>query len=137
MKYQSILLAPVSLLLCALFTACGGGGQVEVTSEQNVFAQIEGLGDAAGNEQLFKEAFVDGAVPNDRAIYAKHWYQVAGDAEFSGDLATVPVKIVGGVASSQEGDNSAASTGAVTEKQATWTLQKVGDSWKIKEAPLS
>ncbi len=124
----------MSFALCSLL-GCGSGEGAQATVEQNVNAQIEGLGDAAGSEEMFSEAFVAGEAPKNRDDYASRGYEVVGDANISGDTATVPVKIFGGVFASQAGDRAKESPTS-PEVETTWTLQKVDGAWKIKDAPL-
>lgn len=127
----------VSLAFCGLLIGCGTPEAIEATVTQDAYAQIEGLGDAAGSEELFAAAFVPGAVPEDRQAYGQRGYQVTGEASIDGDTATVPVSVFGGVASSAEGDSSTSSgaSSSGTSEQ-VWVLQRVNDEWKIKDAPL-
>lgn len=124
-------------LVACILVGCGGGGVAEPTVEENVYAHVVGLGDASGSEEMFQAAFVSGAVPENRNDYGKYAFVVDGTAEISGDEATVPVKIIGGVISSQGGDSaSKAKAGDKSETQMTWKLQREGKEWKLKEAPL-
>lgn len=124
-------------LVPCLLAGCGGGGVPKPTVEENVYAHVVGLGDASGSEDMFQAAFVSGAAPKNRKDYSKYAFVVDGTAEISGDEATVPVKIIGGVMSSQEGDSAAKEkAGDKSETQMTWKLQREGEEWKIKEAPL-
>lgn len=128
-----------SLVLMAIGTCgllgCGSGGAAQATVEQNAYAQITGLGDAAGSQEMFADAFVDGAAPKNRKDYASRGFEVTGDATISGDTASVPVKIFGGVFSSDSGDHGKESA-TIAEVETTWTLQKSDTGWKIKDAPL-
>ena len=124
-------------LVPCLLAGCGGGGVSETTVEQDVYAQVVGLGDSSGNEEKFQAAFVAGAAPKNRKDYGQYVFLVDGDAEINGNEATVPVKIMGGFVSSQEGDSAAKTKpGEKTETKMTWKLQREGEEWKIKEAPL-
>ncbi|MCA9016926.1 MAG: hypothetical protein KDA77_16460 [Planctomycetaceae bacterium] len=124
-------------LVSCLLAGCGGGGVAQPTVEENVYAHVVGLGDASGSEEMFQAAFVSGAAPENRKEYGKYAFVVDGVAEINGDEAIVPVKIIGGVLSSQGGDSSSkANPGDKTETQMTWKLQREGEEWKLKEAPL-
>ena len=126
----------ILVLLGLSCVGCGAPEAAEATLEQNVYAQIEGLGDAAGDQQRFADAFVDGSVPDNREDYAKRGYQIDGEAEIDGETATVPVKIFGGVYSSSESDRRSRKSSAPAETTQTWTLRRTGDEWKIHDAPL-
>ena len=124
-------------LVPCLLAGCGESAAPPMTTEENVYAHVVGLGDASGSEEMFQAAFVSGAVPQNRKDYGKYAFLVDGTAEINGDEATVPVKIIGGVISSQAGDRAAKEkAGDKTESQMTWKLQREGKEWKIKEAPL-
>ncbi|WP_339735121.1 hypothetical protein [uncultured Gimesia sp.] len=124
-------------LVSCLLAGCGGGGVAKPTVEENVYAHVVGLGDASGNEEMFQAAFVSGAAPKNRKDYGKYAFIVEGQAEINGDEANVPVKVIGGVISSQDGDRAAKKkSGDKSETQMTWKLQREGKEWKIKEAPL-
>lgn len=127
----------ICLLVCVV-AGCGGGEASQQPSvEQNVFAPITGLGDASGDEAMFQAVFVSGSVPENRTDYGKYAYVVDGTAAISGDEATVPVKIIGGIVSSQEGDSTDQKKATdKSETKMTWKLQREGEEWKLKEAPL-
>ncbi|KLU04039.1 putative signal peptide and transmembrane protein [Rhodopirellula islandica] len=134
MNFQtSILLIPVFALLTVI--GCGSSAPPAITLEQDAYACVEGLGDAAGDPKMFATVFVDGAVPENHEDYAQRGYEIAGDGEVNGDQMTVPVKIFGGVFATSGGDRSkkASDSGNTTQN---WVLQRVGEDWKIKEAPL-
>tara|TARA_A100001391_G_scaffold131922_1_gene91131 strand:- start:1349 stop:1657 length:309 start_codon:yes stop_codon:yes gene_type:complete len=101
-----------------------------------VFASVEGLGDLAGDDQMFASAFVTGAVPDDRKAYGTRGYQVTGEATYDGDTVTVPVKIFGGVHATSSGESRSSRASNVAETEQTWTLQRVDGQWKLKDAPL-
>lgn len=125
----------LALGICGLLGCGGSGAGLQATDEQNLYAQIEGLGDAAGSDEMFSSAFVEGATPKNRSDYASRGYQIMEKATIEGDTASVPVKIFGGVYASDAGDRASESA-TIPEVETTWTLQKSGDTWKIKEAPL-
>lgn len=136
MKYQKLF--AFTLAICMLTgIGCDSSESLKPTDEQNAFASVAGLGDLAGDEESFANAFVSGSVPENRKDYSERGYEVAGEATFDGDTVTVPVKIFGGVHATGSGEkrNAKASTASETEK--TWTLIRVDDKWKIKDAPLS
>lgn len=115
-------------------TGCGGSAKVD-PDVQNVGSQVTGLGDLAGMPEQFALAFVPGAAPKNPSAYGDYGYEVIGPATINGDTATVEVKIFGGVLSPADGDK-ASKTSSSDEFTKTWTLQKVGEEWKIKDAPL-
>jgi len=126
-------------LMVFALVGCGGGGEgaLQPTEEEEVYANIMGLGDASGDAAMFQTAFVSGAVPENRKDYGQYAYVIDGEAEISGDEATVPVKIIGGVISSQSGGKAAKKNASEqSETKMTWKLQREGKEWKLKEAPL-
>ncbi|QDV71393.1 hypothetical protein Poly24_51290 [Rosistilla carotiformis] len=126
----------VALLAAPALVGCGSTDPVQVTDAQNLNAQVEGLGDAAGDEESFSKAFVTGAAPENRKDYGARGFQVVGEATVDGDSATVPVKIFGGVYSTSGKDGGRKKPSDATETEQVWTLQRNGDVWKIKDAPL-
>ncbi|MCM2373577.1 hypothetical protein [Aporhodopirellula aestuarii] len=128
-------------LALALFTltgiGCDSSGSVKPSDEQNAFASVAGLGDMAGDDESFAKAFVAGSVPKNRKDYSERGYEVAGEATFDGDTATVPVKIFGGVHATSGGEKRGGKPSAVSQTEQIWTLIRVDDKWKIKDAPLS
>ena len=125
----------LAIVICGLLGCGGSGDGAKATDEQNLYAQIEGLGDAAGSDQMFSEAFVAGSVPENRSDYASRGYQIMEEATISGDTASVPVKIFGGVFSSEGGDRGRQSA-EIPEVETVWTLTKSDGAWKIQDAPL-
>lgn len=120
-------------MLVALVSGCGNEipGSDEVSQ---VAAVVTSVNDAAGSETMFQEMFVGGSAPEGREKYFSAIIKLEGTPDISGEEATVNVKISQG-ASSQEGrggmESEEVASGAVT-----WTLQKQGETWKIKDAPL-
>ncbi|TWT73004.1 hypothetical protein [Allorhodopirellula solitaria] len=131
-KFVSALLT----LLCISSTVGCGSSAVKPTDEQNAFASVEGLGDIAGDQQMFANAFVPGSVPEDRAEYGKRGYQVSGEATYDGDQVTVPVKIFGGVHETAGRDGGRSKPSKAGETEQVWTLQRIDGQWKLKDAPL-
>lgn len=137
MKESIMKIWAFGLMVFALVGCGGGEGALQPTEEEEVYANIMGLGDASGDAAMFQTAFVSGAVPENRKDYGKYAYVIDGEAEIDGDQATVPVKVIGGIVSSQEGDSAAKKkAGEKTETKMTWKLQREGKEWKLKEAPL-
>lgn len=116
-------------------TGCGAAPAAQSTLEQDAYASIQGLGDAAGSEAMFAEAFVPGAAPKNRKAYAACGFEVVGEPQIQDDTATLDVKIFGGVHASG-GSDSSRSTSQAKQSQQTWTLKRVGEEWKIETAPL-
>lgn len=125
-------------LMVLVLAGCGGGeGASQPTVKDEVYANVVGLGDACGDADMFQAAFVSGGAPDNRKDYGKYAFVVDGTAEISGDEATVPVKIIGGVVSSQTDDSAGKKkAGDKSETKMTWKLQREGKEWKLKEAPL-
>lgn len=128
-----IKLFPVLALLTCI--GCGSSAPPKATLEQNAFASVLGLGDIAGDPKMFPTAFVDGTAPENREDYAQRGYEIAGEAEVNGDQLTVPVKIFGGVVATSTADRAKKASDVGTTTQ-NWVLQRVGEEWKIKDAPL-
>ncbi len=126
---------PLVCLWLLSLTGCGAGPAAESTLEQDAYASILGLGDAAGSEAMFAEAFVPGAAPKNRKDYAACGFEVVGEPQIQADTATLDVKIFGGVHASG-GSDSSRSTSKAKDSQQTWTLKRVGEEWKIESAPL-
>lgn len=134
MNFQNpIKLIPFFALL--ILIGCGSSAPLKATVEQNAYARVEGLGDMAGDPQMFATAFVEGSAPENHEDYAQRGYQIDGDGEMNGDQMTVPVKIFGGVFATSGSDRSKKASDIGTTTQ-NWVLQRVGEDWKIKEAPL-
>ncbi|MEO9595589.1 hypothetical protein [Rhodopirellula bahusiensis] len=128
-----IKLFPVFALLTVI--GCGSSAPPKATLEQNAFASVLGLGDIAGDPNMFPTAFVDGSAPDNREEYAQRGYEIAGEAEVNGDQLTVPVKIFGGIFATSTADRTKKASEVSTTTQ-NWVLQRVGEEWKIKDAPL-
>ncbi|EMI16001.1 signal peptide-domain containing protein [Rhodopirellula maiorica SM1] len=135
MKSKSLFIVAL-LLSVSTWLGCGSSGVVKPTDEQNAFASVEGLGDLAGDDEMFASAFVAGAAPENRKDYGERGYQVNGEPSFDGDTVTVPVKIFGGVHATSSGDGRGGKASSVAETEQVWTLQRTDGQWKIKDAPL-
>lgn len=132
-----ISLLGLTLAFCTCATVgCGSSEGLKPTDEQNVFASVEGLGDIAGDDESFAGAFVSGEAPDNRREYGERGYQVDGEPTYDGDQVTVPVKIFGGVHATSSSESRSSKASSVAETVQTWTLQRVNDQWKIKDAPL-
>ncbi|WP_246113016.1 hypothetical protein [Allorhodopirellula solitaria] len=132
---KSILGFALALCACAIL-GCGSSEGIKPTDEQNVFASVEGLGDIAGDEAMFADAFVPGSVPENRREYSERGYQVTGEPTYAGDQVTVPVKIFGVMHATSSSESRAKRGNSVAETQQTWTLEQVDGQWKLKDAPL-
>lgn len=135
MKLMSSLGITLGLCMC-MTSGCGSSGNVKPTDEENVFASIEGLGDVAGNNEAFASAFVSGATPENRSDYSKRGYQVTGEPTYEGNQVTVPVKIFGVAHETSASESRGGKASSVAETEQTWTLERVDDQWKLKDAPL-
>lgn len=125
----------VTLVLAATVTGCGGSSAVDPDTSQ-IVSQLAGLGDLAGMPDRFNELFVAGKAPADPARYGDFGYEPAGPVERNGDTATVEVRIFGGVLSPADGDKAKKQSKSA-EQTATWTFQRVGEEWKLVDAPLA
>jgi len=112
----------LTIVVFALPVGCDGtsGGTLYSGDAQKVAEAIEDLNDTKTNKR-FAAAFVKGAVPNDQKKYRPFDYGVVGKPTVNGTTATVEVVLT---------KNS--------EKVGTqqWAMEKDGDTWKIKSAPL-
>lgn len=131
-----IVVAIASLLFVVAVGGCDAPAAMEASVEQDAYAQIEGLGDAAGDEEMFADAFTAGSVPENRKDYAERGYQIAAEATVEGNTATVPVKIFGGISATSDSDRGGSGSSSISETEQVWTLELVGEDWKIKDAPL-
>lgn len=136
MNFRRFVTLSLALLPFFALAGCGSATSRPPSAPQNVTAQIEGLGDAVGSEEMFAAAFVPGAAPENREDYGNFIIQIIGEPEINDDLAVVSVKLTGGVVSAQLGDKAKASGGDKAETESVWTVQKVGEEWKIQDAPL-
>lgn len=132
---QRVLMTTFIPLAISFLSGCGGSVEMPGTDEASqVSAVLTGVNDAAGDESAFQSIFVGGAAPEDRAKYYSAKIELVGTPNISGDQAEVKVKISQGAAETEGGDGPEAED--VSEGEVTWTLQKEGDAWKIKDAPL-
>lgn len=131
-------LVPVAVLSMLVAGGCGGPEHTAGSTEaEEVAAVVTGINDVVEDQEAFQQLFVSGSAPEDPSAYGQYGYEVVGMPEISGDQATVNMKVFGGMAGSQSGDSAENSEGgAQQEGEVTWTLQKEGESWKIKDAPL-
>ncbi|QDU40333.1 hypothetical protein Mal4_46890 [Maioricimonas rarisocia] len=133
-----VLIACALIVTGGIVAGCGQDLDADLSESQEINAAIAGLNDAAGQDEAFASVFVDGATPGERAPYASVAYEVAGEPSVSGDEATVDVKIIPGMVNSMAGDKpqKGSSDAALQASTQTWTLQKVGGTWKLKDAPI-
>jgi hypothetical protein len=99
----------------------------EVPAEVVILRPIEDVDDRASlpnGLQLIKRVFVAGSEPSDKALprYAAYRYKGSQVIQ-SGESATVTVSLTEAKTGNPAGE-------------VQWTLAKVGNAWKIKEAPL-
>ena len=112
----------LSVAALMLPVGCGAtrGGTLYSGDVQKVAEAIEDLNDTKTNKR-FAAAFANGAAPKDQKKYRSFDYGVAGKPVVNGTTATAEVVLT---------KNS--------EKVGTqqWALEKEGETWKIKSAPL-
>ena len=112
-----------SLIVALLLTiGCNAKshGTLYAGDAQKVAEAIEDLNDTKTNKR-FANAFAKGAAPKEQKKYRVFDYGVVGRPTVKGATATVEVALTKNY--SEVG------------KQ-TWTLEKEGEAWKIKSAPL-
>lgn len=113
------------LLLTILAPGCSQPDDQDRTySDAEKIAGMAELNDVAGNPEDFKAAFVEGSAPDEtqRLRYKGLGFR-ASDVDVSGDSATMTVTLI----DMATGEDKA---------EMPWTAQKVGDQWKLKDAPL-
>lgn len=112
------------LPLAAICSGCGGEKQEVAPEDTRMVGLVTSLEDVAGDPKNFQSLFAEGAAPKDseRPKYKQHKFQVKDTPRVSGDTAVFTV-----VVSKPDG-------AVVGEKE--WTAVKVGDKWKLKDAPL-
>jgi hypothetical protein len=127
-------LLPVGrVLTCCLLIAlagCWGGSddglsrERSLDDEDRVARLISGMSDAVGTAEGFQALFAEGAAPpeSERSRYKLYMFS-ATSAAVSGDSATATVRV-----------ENAADDKLVGEVE--WTAVRVGEGWKVKEAPL-
>lgn len=120
----------LGLIIGALQVGCGGEttetGMTEWTPDQMEVAMLPTRATDYSNDLTrLRSAFTKEAAPSnsDREKFAKLGFDVAGEISISGDTATFPVKII-----DYEKE---------TDTTVTWKAQKVGEEWKLSEAPLN
>jgi hypothetical protein len=122
------------LSVAALATGCGGGGTPEdltagMTDEQKAIDVLVGtVADYSGSSERLRTLFTKEGAPSGSAVpkYGQYMYYVADGTQISvtGTSATVPVTMT------RTGEESP----TPVEKQ--WKVEKVGDEWKLSDAPL-
>lgn len=120
--------------LCLLNVGCGGSNEPVVDETTEIDAIVTSVNDAAGSEQTFKEIFVGGNAPEERNKYFSAIIEPVGTPEVSGNEATQKIKISQGAA--EEEGRGAEESEEIASGEVTWTLQKAGEIWKLKDAPL-
>lgn len=143
MKRAGVFLAIAMSPTCLLLAGCGSQETFGHEEAENISLNIMALADAAENPTAFERLFAPGKTPEDRQAYAVRVYKVDEAADISGNQATVQVAIAGGSAgSANEGakqnknQNATSASVSVEEVVVQWTLEKIGDEWKIVDAPL-
>lgn len=114
----------VLAMLLALGFGCSSP-PIDETDTGQVKNAVYDMADAASDPDRFETLFVDGAAPDDatRQKYAGLSYNPIGEPTISGDEATITVEFI-------REDETPVGT------QQEWKVKKVGDTWKLSEAPL-
>ena len=128
MVLRTAAIAFAASILLASLAGCGGTEVVSMPdygSEEGLkIAQVVSeFNDAKGDAKKFKKAFAN-SPPSNRKDYEKVTYEVAvGSPKIDGTTATAQVTI-----------HKESNYEVIDTKE--WTFVKVGDSWKIKSAPI-
>ena len=125
------------IFTATLLLAAGCGGETAMPGSEpaeKVAAVVTSLNDAAGDETAFSTFFVDGNAPEDRSSYYSAAIELIGVPEVNGDDATAMVRISKSAIEAE--GQGALKTEEVGDGEVTWTLTKVGEEWKLKDAPL-
>jgi hypothetical protein len=95
------------------------------TDADQIWGLVANMSEVAADAKGFQSFFVDGTAPDEsqRLRYKRGGYAIASGPKVSGSSATMTVTV------------SNAATGEELGKM-EWTAEKVGDAWKLKEAPL-
>ena len=123
----------ILLGICLLTSGCSEELPGKDESTQ-VAAVVTAVNDAAGSETTFKELFVGGNAPEERTKYFSAIIEPVGTPEVSGNEATFKIKVSQGAA--EEEGRGAQESEEISSGEVTWTLQKEGETWKLKDAPL-
>jgi hypothetical protein len=117
------------LALGSLVGAVGCGGEpdgkpLDMGGEDGtkIATVIEDVNEAIGNPKKLDILFVKGSKPTDTKKFARGNYSIAGKPSVSGESATAKVRV-----DSSEGKLLG---------EVEWKLEKDGDKWKIKDAPI-
>lgn len=129
---------------CAIIIGCGNGETFGTQEPEHISLNIMALADAAEDEAMFDSLFAPGQTPENRIDYASRTFEVNDAASITGDTATVQVTISAGTVGSANESRlrgkqpvAKAVTPASSEPVVVeWKLQKVGEEWKIVDAPL-
>ena len=129
---RRMLAAWAMITMCLMVGGCGGGAdqidELYASDAGKVMDCVETVQGAAGEpdgkrwEQIMADP--DAIDKSQRKGYTKYFFRTQStEIEISGDTATFPVK-VGDPATGDE------------VSTVTWTAQKVGEDWKLKDTPL-
>ncbi len=111
----------------------GCGANPEPDRIRNVVSQVA---DAAQEEAMFNSIFVSGSAPANRDDYAPWSFYAQDPVSNQGSSATVKVTAEPARAGGAAGDDVQQKTAEGGHKTVEWKLEKVGEEWKIKSAPL-
>lgn len=133
-----------SLAWAVVISALGCGSQEPFGSNESekIALDLAALADAAESEATFASFFSPEAVPQNRIDYAIRSYEIIDQVDISGDIATVKVTVNAGsmgAANSEGRQRTNKQPLPVISSEPTvveWKLQKMGEQWKLVEAPL-
>jgi len=114
-------LAPVWILICG----CAVSDEQYASSEEAAIKEaVSNFSEPQSNAERFAALFVEGAVPDAATLKQFQPYMPSASRVLVSDnLATVDVEF------------EELATGKILGP-AEWTLEKIGDQWKIKTCPL-
>lgn len=122
--------------ICVAIAACLLPGCGTNPEPERIRGVITVVADAAQEEEMFQSIFVSGSAPADREAYATSSYSPVEPVTNQGSSATVSVTVTPARMGGAAGDNAAQTEPEGSPKTVQWTLEKVGENWKIKSAPL-
>ena len=132
-KKPQLLGGAIALVVLGFTAGCGGGGTAgdpaaELTEDQQSIEVVVGsVADLAGDVKRLRELFTKESAPSATMAkkYSSRMFQIDYDSEIAvtGDTATMNVKVF-------------TYDEPPTEETKTWKAQKVGDAWKLSDAPL-
>jgi hypothetical protein len=117
---QALLAALMSLLLVGCGEEKPKSPELGGEDGMAIARCIEDLGDSTNSAKKLSDLFIAGSKPPELAKLKGCMFSIVGKPSLNGTTATAKVKIEKDSKSSEQ----------------DWTFEKVGNTWKIKTAPL-